>query len=175
MITNINDVRSGRDLEEYVFLRSNSLAQHQRNLASKILNFREAYEAAKKDQGPDWDPLNPPTEPAKRIVEAVKTEIRLIKRELHPVVPIYRLIGKISDSMHKTDGSIEYGRRRVFIDVSMRRKTVAPDIYLVTHWDIMGGELEEIAVKIAHDILNQEKRSMLAGFAWDMNSEDATL
>jgi hypothetical protein len=173
MIDNPDHIRNGGDFEEYVLRR-----RHGPKTELPYIAARVAYEAAKNDQG-DWDPCNPLTEVAKKIVEIVKDEIRSITRELHPDVRLYCLVGTTFDQFHRADASIEYTHHGKtywsLIDFTINPNKINPTAWVIKLEDVLDGSLVNIVTKIALELLEKEKSNMLDTMAWDVSSEDVRL
>ena len=165
MITRPEQICTGADFEEFFFLR-----RHTGERCKEYLRFEAAYAEAKKDQGENWDPLHPSTLPAQRLLNIVKEQIGYVHRRIDPDVRLYRLIGTKFDSFHGVDAAIEYGKYRVFIDITIRPwKETIKGVYIITLEDVMSGRLEEIGLDIAYDLLTQEKNETLVDIAFNIN------
>ncbi len=173
MITTPAQIRSGGDFEEYFLRRRHTGKPH-----DAFVTFEAAYKQAitPEAQGEDWDPLNPPTEPAQRLLEMIKKEAQDVNFRISPDVRLYRLIGTPCDSFHRVDAAIQYGDHRVLFDITLRRdKPGTPGIYIVRLDDVLDGNLEKIGITMAYDLLNQESRSILTDAALFMSSDKQTI
>lgn len=166
--------RNGGDFEEFVVGRRHS---SERVASTEIKGFEQCYALAKEQQGEDWDPKNPHTFAAQLLLSAVAQEIKSITHEPAPDVRMFRLVGSIMDNIHRFDLSIEYisaeKSYRIFIDLTIRPHKHVVNGYYFRPRDFEPKKLKEFAERIAIDLLQKHKASVLSEAAWlDIDSGD---
>jgi hypothetical protein len=176
VINRPEDVYTGGDFEELVLQR-----RHPDTYSpdEPYVPFESALEEAKKTQGEDWDIQNPPTEIARRILGRMRQEIRTIKRELHPDLRFYRMVGSSFDRFHGADAVIEYhsvnGCFKVFIDFTINPTKANRMATVISLRDVCDGGIDTIATQMALNVLEQEKQRFLGEQSMQLNSDDTRL
>ncbi len=167
MITSVEEVQGGQDLEEY-FLGSRSSGWIDR----QYQGYEEAYVAAKTSQG-DWNPASPATAPALELLGHVARFLVQWTGNPNPDIRMYRLVGTAFDSFHQADCSIEYEEHaKVFIDLTCRDDKVNPKAVVIRLSHLKKGLLPLIGKKIAILLMRQRFEGDVTDAMWNMSSDD---
>ncbi|MBX4211681.1 MAG: hypothetical protein KW806_02725 [Candidatus Yanofskybacteria bacterium] len=156
MTLSIGEIKTGQDFEEWFFLRR---SKGIKNLPYE--QFEAGYAEAKRSQGEDWDPLNPKSFGAARLLWGVKEGIRSVTKESNPAAAIYRLVDTRFDYFHGADGSVEYDGERIFFDITINRykpvrNTVGDRIMIITHQHAWEGKITMIGYYIGLMLLQKK-------------------